>query len=67
MFDVRVETLSGDTFEVTMGSDYNKVLALKRKISKQHNGPHTGTVVLPGRVINGQHYRKPHMPICPQV
>ena len=25
----------GDTFEVTMGSDDNKVLALKRKISKQ--------------------------------
>ena len=35
MFDVSVETLSGDTFEVTMGSDDNKVLALKRKISKQ--------------------------------
>ena len=35
VFDVRVETLSGDTFEVTMGSDDNKVLALKRKISKQ--------------------------------
>ena len=35
VFDVSVETLSGDTFEVTMGSDDNKVLALKRKISKQ--------------------------------
>ena len=26
VFDVSVETLSGDTFEVTMGSDDNKVL-----------------------------------------
>ena len=35
VFDVRVETLSGDTFKVTMDSDDNKVLALKRKIGKQ--------------------------------
>ena len=34
VFDVNVQKMSGDTFDVKMGSDDNKVLSLKHKIKK---------------------------------
>ena len=34
VFDVSVQNLGGDTFDVQMGSDENKVLSLKHKIKK---------------------------------